>query len=351
MLSRLDSTPRGLTAHEASVRLERFGPNTLPQARPPSVAVLFLRQFLSPFIYVLLFATALSIYIGHWADAVFIAVVLLLNSVIGTVQEHRAEHTAMALLQLVTTTARAVRDDDVVELSAEDIVPGDVLLLASGDKVPADMRLLEGAGLLVDESLLTGESLAVEKDAGASLPDDTDLADRVNCAFAGTLVTHGRAEGLVTATGVSTEVGALAGALVARDENQPPLVTRMRQLTFWVAGVVGVAALLIGGIEMGRGASIDEALLLAVALAVSAIPEGLPVALTVALAIGTARMARRHVIVRRLLAVEALGSCTVIASDKTGTLTLNELTVTKLACRCTRPARSPGSARSRKARS
>ncbi len=330
VLAALGSTPRGLTSAEADDRLARYGANTLPQARPPSVVVLFLRQFLSPFIYVLLFATALSLYIRHWSDALFITAVLLLNSVIGTVQEHRAENSALALRALVTTMARAVRDDDVSELPAADLVPGDVLLLASGDKVPADVRLVEAAGLLVDESTLTGESLPVEKDAGALLPADTDLADRVNCAFAGTLVTHGRAEGVVTATGTSTAIGTLAGSLVLRDENEPPLVTRMRQLTLWVAGVVGVAAVFIGGVEVTRGASLDQALLLAVALAVSAIPEGLPVSLTVALAIATARMARRHVIVRHLVAVEALGSCTVIGSDKTGTLTMNELTVTTL---------------------
>ena len=173
--------------------------------------------------------------------------------------------------------------------------------------------------------------MAAGKDAEHLLPADADLAERSNCAFAGTLVTHGRGEGLVVATGTATVLGSLAGALVGRDENEPPLVTRMRQLTLWVAAVVAVAAVAVGAVEMTRGAPLHQALLLAVALAVSAIPEGLPVALTVALAIGTARMARRHVIVRRLVAVEALGSCTVIASDKTGTLTVNELTVTRLA--------------------
>ncbi len=331
LLARLASTRRGLTSPEAAERLARYGGNVLPEARPPHPLVLFLRQFLSPFIYVLLFATALSVYIGHWADAIFIAAVLLLNSVIGTVQEHRAENSALALRNLVTSTARVVRDDDVVELPAADVVLGDVLLLSSGDKVPADVRLLESAGVLVDESILTGESLAAGKDAAQLLPPDADLAERSNCAFAGTLVTHGRAEGLVVATGSATVLGTLAGALVGRDETEPPLVTRMRQLTLWVAAVVAVAAVAVGAVEMARGAALHQALLLAVALAVSAIPEGLPVAMTVALAIGTARMARRHVIVRRLVAVEALGSCTVIASDKTGTLTVNELTVTRLA--------------------
>ncbi len=330
VLAALDSSPRGLTALEARERFEQYGANTLPQSRPRSLLVLFVHQFLSPFIYVLLFATALSAYIQHWSDALFISLVVLLNAVIGMVQEHRAEHSALALRHLVTTMTRVVRDDDVSELPAAEIVPGDVLMLASGDKVPADLRLIESAGLLVDESTLTGESLPVQKDADLRLPTDTDLADRRNCAFAGTLVTHGRAEGVVTATGSSTTIGALARSLAEPDQNQPPLVTRMRQLTLWVAAVVGVAAIIIVGVEVSRGASLDQALLLAVALAVSAIPEGLPVALTVALAIATARMARRHVIVRHLVAVEALGSCTVIASDKTGTLTVNELTVTRL---------------------
>lgn len=331
VLADLSTTRRGLSTSEVETRRVRFGANVLPQPQPPSLLVLFLRQFLSPFIYVLLFAAALSVYIRHWSDAIFIAAVLVLNAVIGTVQEHRAERSALALRNLVTTTARVVRDDDVSELPADEIVPGDVLLLASGDKVPADVRLVETAGFLVDESTLTGESMPVEKDAESLLPADTGLADRLNCAFAGTLVTHGRAEGVVTATGTSTAIGALASALVGPDENQPPLVTRMRQLTLWVSAAVGVAALVVGSVEIGRGASLDQALLLGVALAVSAIPEGLPVALTVALAIATTRMVHRHVIVRRLVAVEALGSCTVIGSDKTGTLTMNELTVTAVA--------------------
>lgn len=331
VLAALDSSPRGLTTAEAGRRLARDGANLLPQPRPRSLLVLFVHQFLSPFIYVLLFATALSAYVQHWSDALFISLVVLLNAVIGMVQEHRAERSALALRHLVTTTARVVRDGDVSELPAAEIVPGDVLLLASGDKVPADLRLIETAGMLVDESTLTGESLPVQKDADLRLPRDTDLADRLNCAFAGTLVTHGRAEAVVTATGTSTTIGALARSLVEPDQNQPPLVARMRQLTVWVAAVVGVAAVIVVGVEVSRGSTLDQALLLAVALAVSAIPEGLPVALTVALAIATARMARRHVIVRHLVAVEALGSCTVIASDKTGTLTVNELTVTRLA--------------------
>jgi Ca2+-transporting ATPase len=309
VLSALDSTPRGLATGEASRRLAVHGPNVLPQPQPPGVLRIFLRQFLSPFIYVLLLAVALSVYIRHWSDAVFIAAVLLLNSVIGTVQEHRAERSALALRSLVPATARVVRDD----------------------KVPADVRLVEAAGLLVDESTLTGESQPVHKDAEEELPTDTDLADRRNCAFAGTLVTHGRAEGVVTDTGATTAIGALAGALVEPALTEPPLVTRMRQLTLWVTAAVGVAAAVVATVEVTRGATVDQALLLAVALAVSAIPEGLPVALTVALAVATARMARRHVIVRHLVAVEALGSCTVIASDKTGTLTVNELTVTTVA--------------------
>ncbi|MDX1698958.1 MAG: HAD-IC family P-type ATPase, partial [Thiohalobacterales bacterium] len=216
------------------------------------------------------------------------------------------------------------------ELDAEELVPGDIVLLESGERVPADMRLLASHDLEVDESLLTGESVAVFKRADVQLAADSPLGDRANMAFAGTLVSRGRARGVVTGTALDTELGNIASAVLGKAPAKAPLLVRMERFTHRVAVLIGLAALLMAGVALARGVPLEEIFLLAVALAVSAIPEGLPVALTVALAISMRRMARRHVIVRRLLAVEALGSCTFIATDKTGTLTVNQLTARRI---------------------
>ena len=330
ILAGLHSSPKGLSQTEATARLQRYGRNALPVAEPPGIIRVCLHQFASPLIYVLVAAALVSLVIREWSDAVFICAVLLLNAIIGTAQEYSAQRAAMALQQLVTTCSRVLREGDTYELDAEELVPGDIVLLESGERVPADIRLLASHDLEVDESLLTGESAAVFKQADKQLPEDSALGDRVNMAFAGTLVSRGRGRGVVTDTALDTELGHIASAVLGKPLTKAPLLVRMERFTNRVAILVGVAALLMAAIAMARGMPLDEIFLLAVALAVSAIPEGLPVALTVALAISMRRMARRHVIVRRLLAVEALGSCTVIATDKTGTLTVNQLTARKI---------------------
>jgi len=330
ILAGLHSSPKGLSQAEATARLQRYGRNALPVAEPPGIIRVCLHQFASPLIYVLVAAALVSLVIREWSDAVFICAVLLLNAIIGTAQEYSAQRAAMALQQLVTTCSRVLREGDTYELDAEELVPGDIVLLESGERVPADIRLLASHDLEVDESLLTGESAAVFKQADKQLPEDSALGDRVNMAFAGTLVSRGRGRGVVTDTALDTELGHIASAVLGKPLTKAPLLVRMERFTNRVAILVGVAALLMAAIAMARGMPLDEIFLLAVALAVSAIPEGLPVALTVALAISMRRMARRHVIVRRLLAVEALGSCTVIATDKTGTLTVNQLTARKI---------------------
>ncbi|MDH5207151.1 MAG: HAD-IC family P-type ATPase [Burkholderiaceae bacterium] len=326
----LGSSPLGLTRAEATARLARFGPNALPRAEAPTVAKVFLHQFKSPLIYVLLVAAGVSLLLRDWSDAGFIFAVLLINAAIGAFQEYSAERSAEALRDVVTPRARAERDGTPHEISAEDLVPGDMVLLESGAKVPADLRLVAEHNLALDESLLTGESLAVAKRADAMLEEETALGDRVNMAFAGSLVTTGRARGVVVATGLDTELGRIAASVLGRTPPKPPLLVRMERFTNVLAVAVGAAALLVAAVELARGAPLAEVFVLGVALAVSAIPEGLPVALTVALAVGMQRMARRSVIVRRLVAVEALGSCTHVASDKTGTLTVNQLTVRRL---------------------
>jgi len=331
ILAGLETSPHGLSLTEVAARRARCGANTLPRDRPPGVVALFLRQFASPLIYVLCVAAVLSLFIGEGTDAAFIFAVLLINAVIGTLQEFSAQRAAGALQRLVTVTCRVLREGESFEIDAEELVPGDIILLESGDRVPADARLIESRDLETDESLLTGESLAVRKDAAASLPLEAALGDRRNMVYAGSLVMRGRARAVVVATATHTELGRLATAVLTGPAAKAPLILRMEKFTRWVAALVGLAAVALAAVALVRGMPWEEIFFLAVALAVSAIPEGLPVALTVALAIGMSRMARRNVIVRRLVAVEALGSCTFIATDKTGTLTVNQLTVRRIA--------------------
>ena len=331
ILAGLDARPTGLTNTEVTRRQQLYGPNALPRKKPPGLFEVFLNQFKSPLIYVLVAAAVVSLLIQEFSDAIFITAVLLLNAVIGTVQEYSAQRSADALQKMMITRARVLREGDAYEIDSEEIVPGDVVLLESGERVPADMRILESHNLEIDESLLSGESIAVIKQADAVLEDDTVLGDRINMAFAGSLVNRGRASCVVVGTGLATELGAIAESVTGDIGAKAPLQERMERFTRRVAIFVGCAVVVMATILLFRGMPVSQIFLSSVALAVSVIPEGLPVALTVALAIGMQRMSRRGVIVRRLIAVEALGSCTYIASDKTGTLTANQLTVRKLA--------------------
>jgi len=331
ILDTLHASRHGLTHTNASERLAHYGRNALPRPTPPGLIKVFLHQFASPLIYVLVAAAILSLLIQEWSDAGFISAVLVINAIIGTVQEYSAQKAASALQELVTTRCRVMREGDSYEIDAEELVPGDIVLLESGDRIPADLRLLNCLDLEIDESLLTGESIAVLKNADTVLKTETVLGDRVNMAFAGSLVARGRGRGVVVHTALATELGRIAAAVLTRPQAKAPLLIRMERFTHRVAIAVGVAAIVMAIVAFSRGMPLSEIFLLAVALAVSAIPEGLPVALTVALAIGIQRMAKRNVIVRRLVAVEALGSCTFIATDKTGTLTVNELTVKRIA--------------------
>ncbi|OBS50425.1 HAD-IC family P-type ATPase, partial [Methylosinus sp. 3S-1] len=320
---------QGLTSAEARARLQRFGPNTLPEPRPPSFIAVFLRQFLSPLIYILAAAAAVALVIGDAKDALFIAIVLLINGVIGAVQEHSAGRAAAALKEQDQPHALVVRDGVRMEIDARELVPGDCVLLEAGRRAPADIRLDEAEDLRCDESLLTGESLPVRK--APQLSPIGREAERSGMAFAGSMVTRGRGVGVVEATGRATEVGRIAEALAEPSIAQPPLMIRMERFSRMIALLIGVAIAVLAAIGFARQMPLVDIFMMAVGLAVAAIPEGLPVAISVALAIGMRRMAKANVIVRRMPAVEALGSCTMIASDKTGTLTLNQLTVTTIA--------------------
>lgn len=328
IIQTLTSSENGLSQGEALIRLEEYGPNRLPEIRPPSLLIVFIRQFRSPLIYILAAAAIVSLFIGELTDAGFIAGVLLINAAIGSYQEWRAEKSGYALRKLLRIEACVQRDGEVRQLPAEDLVPGDVVWLESGNRVPADVRLITAHGLEIDESLLTGESLPTLKDHSFAGVESAVLSERQNMAHAGTIVTRGRAKGIVVATATFTCVGQLALDVLERTGGESPLLIRMKRFTAVVAVSVLAAAVAIGALSvLGGSLSIADAFVFAVALAVSAIPEGLPVAMTVALAVAITRMARRGVIVRQLAAVEGLGSCTYIGSDKTGTLTCNELTV------------------------
>jgi magnesium-transporting ATPase (P-type) len=329
--SALDVTEEGLGEAEAVARLQRYGHNAIPHRAPPAWWQIFVAQFRNPIIYILGLAAIGSVVIGHASDAGFIGVVVLINALIGGYQEHRAERSARALQQLLRTRAYVLRDGEVKEFDAETIVPGDTIWLESGNRVPADARLLSAQGLEVDESLLTGESIAVTKEAGGVFPELTAVGDRRNMAFAGSLIARGRAKAVVVETGSGTQVGQLALDVLGAAAGKPPLLIRLERFTRVVGFSVLIAATVVAilGVLI-QDYSVSEMFMFAVALAVSAIPEGLPIAITVALAVAATRMAKRGVIVRKLGAVEGLGSCTMIASDKTGTLTCNELTLREI---------------------
>ncbi|MCP9943148.1 HAD-IC family P-type ATPase [Cyanobium sp. ATX 6E8] len=327
VLQQLGSDPaEGLAAAEVARRCERYGRNEL--AEPPTQPgwLKLLLQFHQPLLYILLVAGLIKALLGSWTNALVIWAVTLINAVIGYIQEARAEGAIAALARSVSTETTVLRDGQTLRIPSRDLVPGDVVQLAAGDKVPADLRLVEVRDLQVDESGLTGESLPVLKDL-APLLSDTPLADRRCMVHAGSFVTSGQGFGVVVATGDATEMGAISQSLQQRSSLSTPLTRRFARFSRVLLYFILAVAALTLAIGLGRGQPFAEVFEAAVALAVSAIPEGLPAVVTITLAIGVNRMAARHAIIRKLPAVEALGSATVICSDKTGTLTENQMTV------------------------
>ena len=326
---RLETGGHGLTDAEAAARRTRYGPNQLEEEPPTPAWLVFVRQFRSPLIFILLGALGVTVLLGEYLDASVIAAVLVLNAVIGFTQERKAEGAVLALMQLVVPHARVVRDARDEEIDSRDLVPGDVVLLESGARIPADLRLIGVNALQVDESLLTGESASVTKKI-EPVPPGAQLGDRSCMVYTGATVTAGRGRGVVVATGANTELGAIAGLMRSETVAATPLQRRMDHFARIIGIAVGLAAVVafVSGVALGE--AVEDMFLVAVALAVSAVPEGLPVAVTITLAVGVRRMARRNAIVRRLPAVETLGSTTVIGSDKTGTLTENRMTVEEI---------------------
>ena len=323
------SATDGLTESVAAERLLEHGPNRIEGKAGRGPLLRFALQFHQPLIYILIVSGSIAAFLGEWADAGVIFGVVMVNALIGFIQEGRAENALAALARSVASDVTVLRDGQRRRIDAVALVPGDVVWLAAGDKVPADLRLFDARALQVTEASLTGESVAVGKHADI-LPVDSGLAERSNMAFAGTLAVAGQAGGVVVATGRGTETGRIADLLDATETLATPLTQAMERFSnFLLIVILGLAAL---GFAVGslRGEPLLDMLMAAVALAVGAIPEGLPAAITVTLAIGVARMARRRAIIRRLPAVETLGSTTVICSDKTGTLTENQMTVRAL---------------------
>jgi len=318
----------GLNSEEASRRQEKYGLNVLPSKAEMTLFQHFLQQFKSPIIYILLLAALMALIIHEYTDAGFILVVLLLNAVIGTYQEYSASQKAKLLQNLIKANVMVLRDNVIHEIDSRYIVPGDILVFEPGTKVAADIRLIETKNLSVDESLLTGESLDVHKDA-LFLSDNSDplLQERKNMLFAGTYISSGRGMGVVSSIGKDTEAGKIAQMLSKKSKAKIPLLEKMEKLSFTISIVIGIMVLILFAIGLLKGMTFYALFLFSVALAVSTIPEGLPVAITVALTSASMAMSKKNVIVRKLAAIEGLGACTLIASDKTGTLTQNRLSV------------------------
>ncbi len=320
------SLERGLSAEDGARRLKQYGPNSIEEAHHVSIAQIFLEQFTSPIVWILLAAMLLSALVQEWTDFGVITAIILLNAILGCMQEYRAEEAIEALQRMVSLKARVLRDGKIQEIDAVAVVPGDILVVETGEKIPADARLVEVVNLATQEAALTGESTPVQKDI-ETLRDHIAVADQQNMVFSGTIVTNGRAKAVVVGTGMQTEIGKIA-KLIKETEHEPtPLQKKLASLSRFLGVLVILIALVVFVAGIVHGLPAFEMFLASVALAVAAIPEGLPAIVTVALAIGVQRMAKRNAFIRKLPSVETLGACTVICADKTGTLTHNQMTV------------------------
>jgi len=328
---RLKTDPvQGLSSAEAAGRLEKYGPNRLEGAKEKSIFIMIFDQLKDFLVIILMIAAVISIMLGETLDGIIILAIVVLNTILGVYQENKASNALKALKEMASPQAKVVRDGNIVEVASGDVVAGDIVVMDAGDYVPADVRLIESNNMKIDEAALTGESVPVEKDAKAVLPDDAGLGDRINCGFMGTLITYGRGRGIVTQTGMNTQMGNIAGMLNESPEEATPLQQKLDSLGKLLGMIcLGVCAVIFA-IGLLRGMDVFEIFMTAVALAVAAIPEGLTVVVTVVLAMGMQRMVKVHAIIKKLSAVETLGSTTVICSDKTGTLTQNKMTIEKL---------------------
>lgn len=331
------STPEGLTSEAAAKKLEEFGPNALEGKKKKPVWLFFLNQFKDFMILVLIVAAIISGIVGEVTDTVIILVIVLLNAIVGFVQEYQAEKAIEALQKMAALNAQVMRDGKPVTIESEGLVPGDLVLLEAGNVTPADLRLIEAHSLRIDESALTGESVPADKTNQQLQEEDLPLGDRFNMAYKSTLITNGRAKGIVVATGMKTEIGRIA-QMLQQEGTVTPLQKRMGDFGKKLSYLIFIICALLFGVGLLRGEEPVEMLLLSISLAVAAIPEALPALITVALAIGARRMVKKNALIRKLPAVETLGSVTYICSDKTGTLTQNKM---KLVHTAPEPSASP----------
>lgn len=325
VFEKVSSTPEGLTTQDAELRLENNGKNIIPQKKRRSIFSIIFKELINPIVLLLLFACGFSLVVGEWIDAIVIFVIIATDIIMGTVQTVRAEKTAKSLLSMVKTTVKVLRDGEKTTVSAQDLAIGDIVFFESGDKIPADARILTSQNLKVDESILTGESNPAEKQA-VLLEKNCPLAEQKNMLFSGTNVVSGRASAVVVRTALATEIGQIAEKLVETDDEETPLKKRINKFSKQITFAVALVAVALFVALYLQGNSFHSIFLFVIALAVSAIPESLPLAVTLSLSIASKKMGKKNVIVKNLNAVESLGSCTVIASDKTGTLTLNQQT-------------------------
>ena len=321
---------KGLTTKEANARIKKYGKNTLPKKKSDGILKIFLSEFKDPILILLLVAIIASLIAKEYIDAIAIVFIVLIDVIMGTYQENKANHTAEALAQLVTTKTKVIRNGNIISIKAEDLTIGDYVLLESGDKISADLRIVESHNLMVDESILTGESVQVVKNAELIDKENVTIAEQSNMAFSGTTVVTGRAQAIVVGIGLNTEIGKIADSLNSAEESKSPLTIRVEKLSKQISLLVLIVAIIITALLIIKDVPYQEIFLSVIALAVSAMPEGLPLALTMALTIASNKMAKKNVVVRKLNSAESLGSCTVIASDKTGTLTVNEQTAKKI---------------------
>lgn len=332
VLTEMQSSSAGISNNEAAKRLKEYGKNELAEGKKKSLLMKFAEQFKDFMILVLLAAAIISAVVSHEiVDSIIILLVVIINAIMGVFQEAKAEQAIEALKQMSTPNANVLRDGHTLSIKSDELVPGDIVLLEAGDVVPADIRLLEAASLKIEEAALTGESVPVEKQTGVLPAGDIGIGDRVNMAFSNSNVTYGRGKGVVVNTGMSTEVGKIADMLAQADETETPLKNNLNDLgKFLTMAIIAIAVIMFIVGTVFNGTSFVDMLLTSISLAVAAIPEGLPAIVTIILALGTQVMAKRNSVIRKLPAVETLGSTDIIASDKTGTLTLNQMTVEKL---------------------
>ena len=330
ILKELESSENGLSLKEAKSKLEKYGKNTLPKPKKESVLHIFFSEFKDPIVLLLIVAIIASFLVGEVIDAIAIIFIVLVDVLMGTYQENKANNIADALSKLVTVKSKVLREGNIISIDSDELVLGDIVLLESGDKISADLRIIEAHNFMVDESILTGESVQVSKSIEVINGDNLVISDQNNMVFSGTTVVTGRAKAVVVATGLNTEIGKIAHSISVTKDEKSPLTLRVEKLSKQISLLVVVVAIIIMILLIVKHVPYHEIFLSVVALAVSAMPEGLPLALTMALTIASNKMAKKNVVAKKLHSVESLGSCTVIASDKTGTLTVNQQTAKKI---------------------